>query len=70
MTRAKFWGRKLLLADSLNSETVRNVMGAAQPEIVSKTETDGVILIGFTDGSFLRTRPVFGTGMGMIEWTE
>ena len=72
MTRAEFWGRKLLLADSLNSETVRNMLKAAKPEVVSNTTVDGVTIMEFVDQSFLRATPVdtpLGT-KGLVEWTE
>lgn len=72
MTRAEFWGRKILLADTLSLPTVRNVLNAADPEIVSRKHLDGgITLIEFTDGSFLRARPAEGiNNMGLVEWTK
>jgi hypothetical protein len=73
MTRAEFWGRKILLADPLGLATVRNLMNAASPEIVSKKHLEGgVTLIEFVDGSFLKASPVDapGNNMGLVEWTN
>lgn len=73
MSRAEFWGRKLLLADSLGTETVRNLLNTAEAEIVSRKQLEGeVTIIEFTDGSFLRARP-FDTPnnkMGWVDWTK
>jgi hypothetical protein len=72
MTRAEFWGRKILLADSLGLEAVKNLLNAASPEVVSIKHLDGgVTLREFADGSFLRSRPFKELGnMGWLEWTE
>ena len=73
MTRAEFWGRKILLADPLGLPTVKNLLNAASPEVVSIKHLEGEItLMEFTDGSFLKTSPVgvLNKKMGLVEWTE
>ncbi len=72
MTKAELWGKKLVLADSLDSETVKNVLRAAEPEIISRKREGEVTLIEFVDGSFLRASPLdtpLGT-KGLFEWSQ
>jgi hypothetical protein len=73
MSRAEFWGKKLLLAESLGTESVKAWLVAIEPEVVSFTKDgEGVIIREFSDGSFLRAQPfdLLGNKKGWVDWTK
>jgi len=69
MTRAEFWARKLVQAESLGIN-IDDMLNAMVVECVSAGNVDGCSTTNFADGSILRVRPIMTQNgrMGQVEW--
>ena len=71
MTRAQFWGEKILTADKISQQAVRNCWDGARVEIVNTWTENDVTFHRFTDGSVIKATPVelSDGSFGHITWT-
>jgi hypothetical protein len=69
MTRGEFWSEKLITADSISGTAFENTMNAVIAECVSSEIIDGVSVVKFSDGSWLKVHPVpvLGKLFGQVE---